>query len=145
MESNRSLSADKALDRLRDAGQVISRRGGLKEVQLKRVREAASAVAGKATDTYEEFLRKVNDIAGPQMALLSALGLGRTLVKGMRDRTRLDLPYEIKNQASTLESDTLRILVENHMPAHSQNGSHPPQLGQEIETEQDIQTSHPGI
>ncbi|KAK6384334.1 hypothetical protein LTS17_001897 [Exophiala oligosperma] len=149
MQSNRerSVSTDRAIDRLRDAGLVISRRGGVKDVQLKRVREAASAVAGETSGTYEEFLRKVNDIAGPQMTLLSALGLGRTLVKGMKDRTRLDLPYEIKNHASTLGSDTLRTLAEYHIPAHSQNGSHPGQSGQEIEPEQGIQkeqTSDPG-
>jgi hypothetical protein len=48
--------------------------------------------------------------------VLCAACLGRTVVKAMKDRIRVDLPFDIKDQAATLESEVFQGIVDEHMP-----------------------------
>lgn len=118
-------SIQDAMTRLRQSAQAINRREGVQPSELKRVREAlritaeSSDVANSGAaerDVYEEFLRKVSNNAGPQMVVLCAVGLGRTVVKVLKDQIRVDLPFEIKDQAATLESEVIQAIVEKHVP-----------------------------
>jgi protein tyrosine phosphatase len=129
---SKSLSIADAIAKLCDAAQVISRRGGLKPSELKRVREAAAAITESNNvttsdteegDAYQQFLRKVFKNAGPQMVVLCAAGLGRTAVKGMKDRVRVDLPFELKDQATSLESTIIRSIVDKHMQIGAANNT----------------------
>jgi hypothetical protein len=114
-----------AIAKLRQASQTINRREGLQPSESKRVREAlritvqsgdvANSDAAEG-DVYELFLRKVSNHAGPQMVVLCAVGLGRTVVKALKDRIRVDLPFAIKDQAATLESEVIQDLVEKILP-----------------------------
>ena len=109
----RSLAIPAAIAKLRDTAQVITRRGGLKKAQLKRVPEAFAGLTSSSVDNvYEGFLRKVYDVAGPQMVVLCAVGLGRTAIKGMKDRVRVDLPFEIKIERASWENVFLQSIVD---------------------------------
>jgi hypothetical protein len=122
---SKSLSITDALAKLCDTAQIISRRGGLKPSELKRVQEAAAAITGSNNvttsdteegDAYQQVLCKIYKNAGPQMVVLCAVGLGRTAVKGMKDRVRVDLPFELKDHAASLESTIIQSIVDKHMP-----------------------------
>ena len=117
---SRSLVVPAAIAKLRDTAQVITRRGGLRKSELKRVPEAFAALTSTSVDdVYEGFLRKVYDVAGPQMVVLCAVGLGRTAIKGMKDRVRVDLPFEIKNEAAPWENAFLQSIVDQFMQPDS--------------------------
>ena len=108
----RSLNIHDALMRLADTAITIQRRGRLKQSESKRVKEFITAVVlTQPGGVYEQFLRKVSDEAGLQMALLCSVALGRTAVKGMRERVRVDLPFEIKDNKTRWENSTLQNLV----------------------------------
>jgi hypothetical protein len=48
----------------------------------------------------------------PRWLYFCAVGLGRTVVKVLKDQIRVDLPFEIKGQAATLESEVIQAIVE---------------------------------
>lgn len=73
--------------------------------------------------TYQQFLRKVFKNAGPQIVVLCAVGLGRTAVKAMKDRVRVDLPFELKDQATSLESAIIQSIVDKHMQIGATNNT----------------------
>ena len=111
--------------RLRQSAQIINRREGVQPSELKRVREALlitaepNAVANSNAVhgiVYEKFLCKVSQVAGPQMVVICAIGLGRAVVKVLKDRIRVDLPFELKEQAATLASEVIQGIVDKHTP-----------------------------
>ena len=121
----RSISVEDALKKLRDISTMIARRGGLRSQEDRRVREAFKALgelnkpgnpSSEPRDVYQVFLQKVQSVAGLQMVVLCAVGLGRSVVKhSMKAKVRIDLPFELQAQQSTLESTPLEHIVGAHV------------------------------
>jgi hypothetical protein len=119
---HRPLTAQGALAKLRDFSVVTHRRGGLREDEQKRAAEAVSLLeqggpepgskGEKNRKKYFKFLQKVNDLSGRSMVVLSAAALGLSAVSNMKERLRLDLPYEIDKIKEELLSPTLRDLAD---------------------------------
>jgi hypothetical protein len=117
---HKPLTVQGALAKLRDFSVVIDRRGGLREDEQKRAAEAASLLeqggpepgskGEKNRKKYFKFLQKVNDLSGRSMVALSAAALGLSAVSNMKERLRLDLPYEIDKIKEELLNPTLRDL-----------------------------------
>jgi len=136
---SRSLSSSAALAKLNDTAQVVRRRGGLKPSEFKRVHEAVVAFAEpRADDVYEAFLRKVSDEAGFQMAILCAIALGRTAIKALKDRVRVDLPFEIKDRKSAWENAVIEQIVHDEMQTtHIRNATESQPQIESVNTETD--------
>ena len=116
MPRSRSVSLNAAIVKLKDTAQVATRRGDLTKVEKKRVIELAATLKDPCSSgVYENFLRQVLGVAGPQMAVICAVGLGRTAIKGMKDRVRVDLPFEIREQVSSLETPAFKRVVEEYL------------------------------
>ncbi|KAK6365424.1 hypothetical protein LTR64_008793 [Lithohypha guttulata] len=147
----RSLTVQDASTRLADAVITIQRRGELKQSESKRIKEfVAAVIEAQPGDVYEQFLRKVSAEAGLQMALLCSVALGRTAIKGMRERVRVDLPFDIKNHRSTWENPTLENLVNKAkvMVCEEQDdaGSSTREMpAQAASTRAEVHGSHPAV
>ena len=91
---------------------------GLKPAEEERVRYAFAMVISKAppTDTtraknrneYISFLQRVHTILGLPKLVLCAAGLGPSAVVNMKDRTRVDLPFAMKEREGEFESNVLQ-------------------------------------
>lgn len=135
VSQSRSLSIEAATARLRDTAAIIHRRGGLRPTEQKRIREFLLATTQPHhDDIYKLFLRKVSEEAGDQMALLCSVGLGRTAIKGMKDRVRVNLPFEIKDHRTSWETPILEKLIEEHTRTFH-NHDKPEQSNQESNQE----------
>ncbi|KAL4923409.1 uncharacterized protein BDV17DRAFT_244390 [Aspergillus undulatus] len=118
---HKPLTVQPALAKLRDSSVVIDRRGDFNKEERKRAVEAeivlergqpAPGSRGEKNRTkYWKFLQKVNELSGRAMVLLSAVALGLSAIGNMRERVRIDLPYEINALKETLLNPTLLRLA----------------------------------
>lgn len=129
-----SLSITDAIARVRDVTRTIKRREGVKPHERKRIQEALTLLRESAQSVdstsekgsaYRAFLHKVRKVAGLQMVILCAVGIGRSAVSTMRDKVRVDLPFELKDQCSNLEFGIIQRIAEDStakcqttVPAH---------------------------
>jgi hypothetical protein len=128
---HKPLTVQDALAKLRDSSAVIDRRGGYSKEEGRRAAETETILAqgqpapgskGEKNRTkYWTFLQKVDKLSGRPMVHLSAAALGLSAVANMRERVRLDLPYEIDAIKKTLLNPTLlRLAYSNSLPALTQ-------------------------
>jgi hypothetical protein len=125
---HKPLTVQDALAKLRDSSAVIDRRGGYGKEEGRRAAETETILAqgqpapgskGEKNRTkYWKFLQNVDKLSGRPMVYLSAAALGLSAVANMRERVRLDLPYEIDAIKKTLLNPTLlRLAYSNSLPA----------------------------
>ena len=121
---HKPLLVEQALHKLRDTSIVILRREVLKPPEEKRVTEALTlletgppppgSTGAKRREIYLEFLQRVRKVAGTNMVVLCAVGLGPSVVSNLKDRFRLDLPYAINDEKRTLDSLILQSLTDKY-------------------------------
>lgn len=121
-----SLSLEEALGKLRRASVIIKSCEGVKQHEGKRIREALSLVnmppacapsvlkTSERQDSYQQFLRKVENLCGLEIVTLCAVALGKSAVASMRDHVRLCLPSNIKIEEDTLKCSILPKLIEEY-------------------------------
>ncbi len=117
-------SAADIVEKLIDASIVIDRRMGLKAAEEKRVDEAFTLLAkgtlpsdskgSKQRRVYLDFLQRVEKVVGLSKVVLCAAGLGPSAVAAMKDRVRVDLPFNMKEQEKALENSILQSLAETY-------------------------------
>ncbi|KIW51163.1 hypothetical protein PV05_09911 [Exophiala xenobiotica] len=120
MSRSSSISIIEAMQKLRDAAKAIELREGVKPHEERRVKEALillandtapQALGARAQSTYLDFLKKVQKVASLSMVVLCVIGLGKSRIGFLREKVRLDLPYEILESIASLDSECLRRLV----------------------------------
>jgi len=118
---NKSLTAERALNKLIDTSQVIERRMGVRDVEGKRINEALRLLArGKVTESrgsrqqlaYLDFLRRTRELVGNPGVALCAVGLGQSAIANMKDRARVDLPFNLKQREDITQNDHLRRVTD---------------------------------
>ena len=112
------------VEKLVDASVVIERRMGLKEAEEKRVDETFALLAkgtlqsdskgSKQKRVYLDFLRRVEKVMGLSKVVLCAAALGPSAVAAMRDRVRVDLPFNMKERENDFENSILQSLAETY-------------------------------
>lgn len=121
-----SLSLEEALGKLREASEIIESREGVKQHEGKRIQEALRLVkmlpapipsaskTAERKESYQQFLRKVENLCGLEMVTLCAVALGKSAIASMKDHVRLRLPSKIKIEEDTLKCSTLPKLIEEY-------------------------------
>lgn len=136
---HKPLTVQGALAKLRDTSVVIDRRGGFSKEEGKRAADAdivlergqptPGSKGEKNRTKYWYFLQKVNELSGRPMVKLCAAALGLSAIANMRERLRVDLPYEITAVKETLLSATLlRLAYPNGVPVPTQTDDSAHQL-----------------
>jgi len=115
---------DSAITKLLTTAKTIKLREGVKPHERKRIQEAfdilvklaepPSLKTGERRESYRHFLRRINNDCGPQMVIISAVGLGQSTIASMREHDRLRLPLEIKENEKALKSPILQTLAEEY-------------------------------
>ena len=122
--SNKSLTAERALNKLIDTSQVIERRMGVRDVEGKRINEALRLLArGKVTQlrgfkqqlAYLDFLRRTRGLVGNPGVALCAVGLGQSAIANMKHRARVDLPFILKQREDITQNDHLRKVTDFYL------------------------------
>lgn len=110
----KSLLIREALSKLKDSSAIIERRGFLKDSEAKRVSEAFSILSTdpqQHENSYTLFLSKVKRLVRGEnyaaLIVLCVVALGKNAIKNMRERVRLDLPYEVAEQEEGLNNHVL--------------------------------------
>lgn len=116
----RSSPAEGAVDKLLSASQMIQYRTRVRPGEAKRVKDALalsnqdnppdSTLRG---ENYWEFLRSVNRSCGAAMVGLCALGLGRSAIGSMKERSRLELAELVKQRQQDLTCEVLQDFLQN--------------------------------
>jgi phosphoribosylformimino-5-aminoimidazole carboxamide ribonucleotide (ProFAR) isomerase len=116
------MSIDEAITKIKTAVEVINFRGGVRDHEKKRVKEAFAMLAqppgplsgkksgktSKRREIYLQFLRRVNEQCGSQLVVASSVGIGQSAIAGMKELTRLRLSLEIKKHERALKSPSLQ-------------------------------------
>ena len=123
MSRSKSLSLDAVMNKLRDTAIAINRRGRAKPHEQRRIDEALTLLANRVTlkdmgirsqSTYLDFLQKVHEGAGLSMVGLRAVGLGKSAIGFLKERIRIDLPYEIQKVFASLDNRFLHDVCEGY-------------------------------
>jgi len=126
---HRATSTDlgQAIKKLTAASGILRRREAVKPHESKRINEAfkllseselpAPPASHKAErqEHYRKFLQKVRKTSGDQMVTLCAVGLGQSVICGMRELVRLHLPERIQEKKADLECDALKNITDVHL------------------------------
>jgi hypothetical protein len=122
--AHRPLSVESVVDKLIDASKVIQRRAAIKPSEEKRVEEAFKLLAtgppatgskgAKQRHVYLDFMRRVQDVVGFTKVVLCAAALGPSAVAGMKDRLRVDLPYDMKVREDEFENGVLQSVADSY-------------------------------
>lgn len=115
------LTLNEAVDKLVDTSKVIQHRMGLKPAEEKRVNDAfrllaagsppADSTGAKQRTIYLDFLRRVQKVTRLSNVALCAAGLGPSAVYAMKDRVRIDLPFQMKQRETEFEYAILEDLT----------------------------------
>jgi hypothetical protein len=117
-------SIDDAISKLHTVSEAIGLRGGVKDTEDKRIRQAFKSLQGDIPQasvktkerhaSYQQFLMKVNELCGPSMVILCAAALGIVGVTGLRDPVKLRLPLYIRQNQEALYCPVLASLEEQY-------------------------------
>ncbi|KAI9749078.1 MAG: hypothetical protein M4579_007013 [Chaenotheca gracillima] len=117
-----SYSTERAIEKLLDTFKLVQYRDAVKPHQEKRVREAFSLLAApplketsksaERRNSYRLLLKRVDQAVGPQAVALCVVGLGQSVISGMRDQTRMDFVAEVENRKDEWACDVLQKLVD---------------------------------
>jgi hypothetical protein len=126
-----SLSIVEAINKIQAAVEEINLRGGVKDHERKRVREAFAMLAqspgpssgktGKRRGSYLRFLQQVDKDCGSQLVVASSVGIGLSGIASMKELTRLRLPLEIKKHERALKSPALQAVADEYRTAGLEN------------------------
>ena len=113
-----------AMKRLRASLTRIRRCGGINKGQKQIVQDAcsllglSSRVVSHGDDAYKELLKKVQDVAGLEMVVLCAVGLGKSPMTKSPTTMRIlvqDLPLELGHKRNAWNCFELQRLVREHL------------------------------
>lgn len=91
----------------------------LKPAEEKRVREALTLVTSQITENldpkqkkHRDFLQHVLDIIGLYSVVISAAGLGISVVLRMKDLVRLEVPSKLKESENDIRCTVLENITD---------------------------------
>jgi hypothetical protein len=110
-------SVEEAIKLLQNTSQTIGLRGGVKQHEIKRIKDAIQTLSSDSVPEqrkkWQDFLLRVNATSGKRMVILCVLALGSDRITRMKEKARLFLPPQIEEQISTLDCDTLKKLEQS--------------------------------